>query len=114
ANKTIATTVRDSADWKRVYREVVGAKPGLADSISLQSWQELNRRPFKAVLSDVCARHQVDLAPPHLDLFAKIRNNIVHRLKYDLKLNLPGGSNIPDHPQAAQHYFAARFVDRIV
>jgi hypothetical protein len=114
ADRTIARTVRDSADWKRIYREVVAAMPELAGSVTLQDWQSLNHRPFKAVLSDVCACHRIDVAPPDLKRFNNIRNNIVHRLNYDLKIKLPSESSMADHPQAAQHSFVANFVDRIV
>jgi hypothetical protein len=113
-DKTIARTVQDSKTWEQLYQEVVRAKPGLENSVSLPNWNRLNDRPFREVLSDVCACHRIALPLLDLKLFNSIRNNIVHRLNYDLKIKLPSGWTMPNSPQAGQHYFVAHFVDRIV
>ena len=113
-DKTIATTVQDPSVWKAVYRAVVAARPTLEGSVSLQNWQRLNERPFRETLSAVCGRHKISLPPSDVTLFSQIRNNIVHRLNYDLKITLPNRWSMPNSPQVAQHFFVGQFVDRVV
>jgi hypothetical protein len=116
ADKTIAKTVRDPIAWKQLYlKNIIPALPSEAASwLSLPNWQRLNDRSFRETLEAVCNVHGI--TPPLRDatLFGRVRNAIVHRFDYNYDIRLPSQWNIPDHPQAAQHFFAAEFVDRII
>jgi len=114
-DKTISTTVRNPSAWKQLYRDVIAALPAeVADSLTLSNWQRLNARSFRDTLADVCSLHRITVVPEDVAIFSRIRNAIVHRFAYDQGIPLPSQWNIPNHPQASLHFFAAGFVDRII
>jgi hypothetical protein len=116
ADKTIATKVRDPKAWRQLYeRNILPAMPAeAADWLTLQNWQRLNDRSFRDTLEAVFRIHHVAVPLEDVALFTKIRNAIVHRFDYDYDIKLPNQWEIPENPQAAQHYFTAAFVDRIM
>jgi hypothetical protein len=115
-DKTIAKTVRDSSVWKEIYQKhIAPALPAYAANwLTLSNWQRLNERSFRDTLEAVCRVHGVTLPLKDVSLFGSVRNAIVHRFDYNYSVQLPSRWIMPDHVQAAQHFFAAEFVDRII
>ncbi len=116
ADKNMATTVRDPKAWAQLYeKNIIPALPaGAANWLTLGNWQRLNVRSFRNVLEASCKVHRITVPPEDVTCFSRIRNAIVHRFDYDYNNRLPREWKMPNHPEAAQHYFAAGFVDRII
>jgi hypothetical protein len=116
ADKSIPTTLRDPAAWKQLYMDnLIPALPAeAADWLTLSNWQRLNVRSFRSTLAAVCNLHRITVPSEDVTLFSRVRNAIVHRFDYDYDIPLPSKWNMPNHPQAALHFFAAEFVDRII
>jgi hypothetical protein len=115
ADKTIAKPVRDPVAWEQLYDTIISVLPAeAAESLSLRMWQSLNAASFRDKLAAVCERHRITVPLADVAAFSQVRNAIVHRFDYDHRLRLPSQWGMEDHPQAAQHFFAADFVDRII
>ena len=116
-NRSILKTVVDSKIWRKLYPKVVASLQSEAIAskvLTLQNWQRINLSSFKETLVAVCNRHQITVSKSDLGSFSRIRNDMVHRLRYDLSIQLPAPWDMLDRQQVALHYFVADFVDRIV
>jgi hypothetical protein len=115
-DKAIASKPVDTGSWRLLYKQIVASMPTTIPVAlpTLERWQQLNSLTFRDTLSKVCEHHGIDINARDLSLFSNIRNNIVHRFNYDLDLQLPDEWLNPAHPQAAQHFFVADFVDRVI
>jgi hypothetical protein len=118
ADPSIPQTKVDRKVWKKLHQEVVAGLPigamAAKEALTLENWHRLNLSTFRDTLVAVCKRHHIMVSPSEMKLFTRIRNDIVHRFSYDLSVPLPGSRAMPGLEQAAIHFFAATFVDRII
>jgi hypothetical protein len=75
----ISRRIHEKAVWKQLHRKITDALPSEPLLPNLESWQRLNERSFRDLLSEVCQHHRLTVQPSDLTVFKSIRDNIVHR-----------------------------------
>jgi len=114
ADETIPRTTHNPTTWEQLYHSITAALPAVeAVQLTLGNWQRLNNPAFRDNLRAVCRSHGITLDEDELKIFHQIRNDIVHRFKYNRRTKLPkewqGGDK-----QTAIHFFTAAFIEKIV
>jgi hypothetical protein len=69
---------------------------------------------FSTIFQAVCQAHGISTHQEEPQVFTRIRNDIVHRFKYNPDTTLPTAWRYKEKPTWAIHFFTASFIDDLI